>query len=68
MPKTLSVSYGERDAPFQVEVFTLDTDPREPQRGIYVETLGFETRESLGIFFANGATLAPDRYYRVKAV
>jgi hypothetical protein len=66
MPKTLSVSYGEADAPFKVEVFVLD--PAESSRGIYTETLGFESRESLAIFFANGATLGPDRYYRVTGV
>lgn len=63
MATTLSVRYGEDDAPFKVEVFILD--PEESSRGIYQETLGFESRESLGIFFANGATMAPDRYYRV---
>ena len=57
MPKTLSVSYGEDDAPFLVEVFELD--------GTYIERLGFESRIALGLFFESGATLAPDRYYRV---
>jgi hypothetical protein len=33
----------------------------------WVETLEFETRESLAIFFANGAALSPNRYYEVHA-
>lgn len=33
--------------------------------GELIEVLDFDSREQLGIFFANGASFDPDRYYQV---
>lgn len=39
----------------------------ETGTGELIDTLDFDSRESLAIFFANGAKLTADRYYQVTA-
>lgn len=62
---TLSVRYGEEDAPYQVDIFA-SADHGEVGPGVLLESMGFENRTQLALFFESGASMREDRYYRVK--
>jgi hypothetical protein len=52
---------------YTVRVFERSGYARFGLPGVLIDTLEFESRAALAIFFENGAVLAENRYYQVTA-